>query len=53
MDDVDDLQLKEEIDAIMNQIDQTLKKIESVIPQKEEKRDADCAGEKENKTVEA
>jgi hypothetical protein len=52
MDDVDDVQLKEEIDLIMNQIDRTLKKIESVIPQKEDK-EADCADEQKNKTVEA
>jgi len=37
MDDNDDIQLKTEIDEIMNKVDNIMKKIEVLVPQKGEK----------------
>jgi hypothetical protein len=36
MDDIDDLQLKNEIDEIMQHVDNIMKKIEAIIPNKQE-----------------
>jgi len=36
MDDIDDLQLKAEIDEIMNKVDHIMKKIETLVPQQEQ-----------------
>ena len=40
MHDVDDAQLKAEIDQIMKSIDDTVKKIEKIVPLKKEKVDS-------------
>lgn len=36
MDDIDDMQLKNEIDEIMKHVDNIMKKIEAIIPQNQE-----------------
>ena len=36
MDDIDDIQLKNEINQIMQHVDNIMKKIEGIIPQKQE-----------------